>query len=352
MVRSIEINNTCPDVGQKTFTWLPIIVNSIDMRHRIPVIAFNVILMLSTIFLNLLSVITIRKSSQLKNKVCYFVILVQSVVDFVVGIFGMPLFIVFLAASLLAIRNSLAIVILIHCVFITTALSTVTLSAMTLERYIAVLHPYSHKTHVTKGRILTYVGVFGLIEITTTISAIFTWSFMQYYLPITILVHFFFTVFTYTRIYFVVRKLDHAKRPVDIAQNQSVKKCLLREIKHAKTCFITVLCFAICILPSATGPIFVGNGSAQFRAELFNWGVTVYGLNSSLNSMIFFWNKALLRKEACAILTPLYSKARKLAKPFCLCFNKLSKQWTAPGLGNYTELRSKKVVLHADGVSS
>jgi hypothetical protein len=27
----------------------------------------------------------------------------------------------------------------------------------------------------------------------------------------------------------------------------------------------------------------------------------VYGLNSSLNSMIFFGNKALLRKEACAI---------------------------------------------------
>ena len=161
-----------------------------------------------------------------------------------------------------------------------------------------------------------YVSVFGLIEITTTIPAIFTWSFMQYYLPITILVHFFFTVFTYTRIYFVVRKLDHAKRPVDIAQNQSVKKCFLREIKHAKTCFITVLCFAICILPSAAGPIFVGNVSAQFRAALFNWGVTVYGLNSSLNSMIFFWNKALLRKEACAILTPF---CRSCIRAFKIC---------------------------------
>ena len=49
--------------------------------NRIFNIVFLGILMLSTIFLNTVAIITIQKSPQLKKKLCYFVILVQSCVD-------------------------------------------------------------------------------------------------------------------------------------------------------------------------------------------------------------------------------------------------------------------------------
>lgn len=58
-----------------------IVFTLIDIKNRILLIAVNAILFFSTVFLKLLSVITIRKSSQLKHKLYYFVILVQSVLS-------------------------------------------------------------------------------------------------------------------------------------------------------------------------------------------------------------------------------------------------------------------------------
>ena len=52
-------------------------------RYRIALLLVNCMLLLSTISLNGISIITIRKSSQLKSKVCYFVILLQSIVVWV-----------------------------------------------------------------------------------------------------------------------------------------------------------------------------------------------------------------------------------------------------------------------------
>ncbi len=119
-----------------------------DTKNRILLIAFNVLLMFCTIFLNLLSVVTIRKSSQLKNKLCHFVILLQSAVDLGVGVFSITSLIAFLAIPLLGIRNCVGIGLLFLLKFLPVSLSTVILSAMTVERYIGVLQPYSYQTSV------------------------------------------------------------------------------------------------------------------------------------------------------------------------------------------------------------
>ena len=58
---------------------------------QIALLVVNCILFFSTISLNGISIITIRRSCQLRSKVCYFVILLQSVVDLIVGAAGIPL---------------------------------------------------------------------------------------------------------------------------------------------------------------------------------------------------------------------------------------------------------------------
>ena len=95
-------NNTLQEkCAQNRFNELLTVVIAMDTKNRILLIAFNVLLMFCTIFLNLLSVVTIRKSSQLKNKLYYFVILIQSAVDFGVGVLSITSLIAFLAIPLL-----------------------------------------------------------------------------------------------------------------------------------------------------------------------------------------------------------------------------------------------------------
>ena len=54
------------------------------------VLVFNSILIIPTIVLNVVSIITVLKCSQLNSKPCYFVILVESVIDSAVGVVGIP----------------------------------------------------------------------------------------------------------------------------------------------------------------------------------------------------------------------------------------------------------------------
>ena len=58
--------------------------------NNISVIVFSAVLILPTIALNLVASITILKTPQLKSKPCYFIILVQSLIDLAVGSFWKP----------------------------------------------------------------------------------------------------------------------------------------------------------------------------------------------------------------------------------------------------------------------
>ena len=136
MTQSNQMNASipvkCPSiVNEGWISWLSV-VDTMDSKNRIAQLAFNIMLIFSTVFLNSLSVITIRKSSQLRNKICYFVILLQSTADCVVGVISIPLYVVFLAAPLLGIKNCLVIMVLIEAVFMVPSLSTGALSAMTV----------------------------------------------------------------------------------------------------------------------------------------------------------------------------------------------------------------------------
>ncbi len=302
MSHANEGNNTlqekCP---HNSFNGLLTVVIAMDTKNRILLIAFNVLLMFCTIFLNLLSVVTIRKSSQLKNKLCYFVILVQSAVDFGVGVLSITSFIVFLAIPLLGIRNCVGIGLLFLLgVNMASSLSAVTLSAMTVERYIGVLHPYSYQTSITKKRISIYVAVVNSLCLFDYVGLFFTsQATFGHFVTSTGAIFFLFMVYAYTRIFFVVKKLDRsASRPNDSEkQDQSRRRRLLREIKHAKSCFIVVICYGICSLPITLTLILARQGRIERGVYVF-WFLTLFMLNSSVNSVLFFWTKTLLRTEA------------------------------------------------------
>ncbi len=267
-------------------------------HSRIAVLVINCILFCSTVSLNAISVITIKKSSQLRSKVCYFVIALQSVVDLGVGVVSIPLFIYYLFSPFLNTANCTFITFALGITFLPCGFSIITQSAMTMERYIGVLHPYSYQTQVTKKRILVYVSG-SCLALLSVISSRdreiikISWAVM-------ILTFFFFTGFVYTRIYLIIRKLVRSEKgpACESDKNQnSIRRRIFHESRHARSCFLVVVCFGIFMLPLTLSSVFFKIGSIEY-IEYFSWAVTSMILNSSVNSLIFFWTKSLLRKEA------------------------------------------------------
>ena len=270
------------------------------------VIVFNGLLIIPTILLNAVPVITIWKSSQLSRKPCYFIILVQSMIDIAVGVGSIPLFIFVLRSLLGRYENCSVAFLAFRLTLVPLGLSAIILTALTLERYIAIVHPYSYSTEVTKKRLLIFIGFCFAVEFSVLALSLGIQQILPIYAVVKRALIFLFVVFAYTRIYLVVRKISRSPcKPQDLSSdgNLTRMKLFVQEIKQAKACFIVVICFCVLtFLPAATTiPLF---SMLQTFEELAvkPWMLTLSLSNSSVNSVIFFWTKTMLRKEAIKIL--------------------------------------------------
>ena len=274
--------------------------------NNISAIVFNAVLVVPTIALNLVASITILKTPQLKSKPCYFIILIQSVVDLAVGVLGIPSYI-FLAASWTGVASScLATLLTFRGGIISVLLSFFTISMLTLERYIAIVHPYAYKTQVTKKRLL--IGIASGVVVTVVLVAV---SFlgkglMGIYGIVMAGLSFLFTAFAYTRIYFAARCLiGSPSQPHDVAvpENLTKSKLLRQNIKLAKSCFAVVVCFfSLCFLPQAIAFPYYAKLKTVENVEVAVWIAALAPVNSIANSVLFFWAKKMLRKEGIKFL--------------------------------------------------
>jgi hypothetical protein len=268
--------------------------------NHIAILTVNIILIIPTILLNAVSITTIVKSSQLKNKLCYFIILLQSVTDLAVGVLGIPLFLIFLVTGMGKISNCFVATLAYRSSVLPIGVSILTLSALTMERYIAVLHPYS--TQVTRRRILLYLCSGVVVMFLVAILSLAIEGLIKRFTMVLATLFFTFAAFVYARIYLVVRKLA---RPSDATavNNLARQKMFIREIKQAQKCFNVVICFfVLCFLPVIV-TISVATHVDKYELQAIqNWATTLSISNSSVNSIIFFWTKTMLRKEAAKML--------------------------------------------------
>jgi uncharacterized membrane protein YidH (DUF202 family) len=263
----------------------------------------NGVLLIPTVLLNAVSVVTILKSSQLKSKPCYFIILVQSSIDLSVGVFGIPLYLVYIIQGITGLSNCFVTFLAKKSTILLIALSTITLSALTMERHIAILHPYAYSVKVTNKKILQYVVSGSVVTFLVIILSFVIQPAIMVFGMLLVTFVFIFTVFAYTRIYLVVRKLNRTQNRPSNPENQenlTRKKLFIGEIKQAKSCFIVVMCFfVLSFLPAIVISLVINRNlkRGEFLAN-DNWLYTISMFNSSVNSIIFFWTKTMLRKEA------------------------------------------------------
>jgi hypothetical protein len=270
-------------------------------NNRISNVVFLVLLMFPTIFLNAVAIITIQKTRSLKTKLCYYVILVQSSVDLGVGCFGTPIMIIYLLSPFLKVDLCVLFFFAKSTIFLSSGLSVVTLCALTMERYLCTFHPVAHRTRLTKKGFATYTIGSALILMAIVVASTFSENDVTRIAATGILSIFsIFNLFAYVRIYFKIRSMTRESRarvsPNDVAWQENRKRHV-GKTKQALSCFIIVMSFTVLLLPYVLSPIFV-----QFENMVWNayfwWSISLVILNSSSNSVIFFWRNALLRKEA------------------------------------------------------
>ena len=289
---------------QSTYQILVKIPSKAYFNKMISACSFIMLLMIPTILLNGLSVFAIKKCSQLKEKIPYFLIMVQSIADLAVGFITIPLMSYVCMTQVLGKADCLTQRILINIATFPASMSIICLTAMTVDRYLSVVYPLKHRTKVTKRKISNFIVygnmfIFAIIALSVLKTEILV-AFHSVYLFLFLVL----AVFMYTKIFIAIKT---RKRPGNvgnnIAQNNQNERNILQQIKLVKSCFLAVACFLLCFLASASFLIFQPYSEDTPNSVLFKmWTGTASFLNASLNSIIFFWTRPLLRTEAMKLL--------------------------------------------------
>ena len=274
-----------------------------------------IILVFTTVFLNGVAILTIWRSRILKEKTSNFTIMLQSIADFGNGAMVMPLIIYRWASEVAGSPSCVAVYVFKKLAMLVFFYTLTTLSAMNFDRYMAILHPLVHRNLVTNERLLTYVVAACTIQ---TIIYALNLTHSEIVRPVIITATILFiliTVFVYLKIFLRIRAATNRSGMISVEENlegrmnpsrsndskklsedRSRKANFLKELKAAKSSFLVVICCLVCYVPATLsfGPL---NQKSSFEAIAVKvWFVVLAMLNSSLNSVIYFWLNNKLRK--------------------------------------------------------
>lgn len=277
------------------------------LLHYMAMGIFISFVILFTILLNSVAIVTIVKSSQLMKKPCYFIILVQSSIDFSTSVMAMPFSLAYIVGTLNTSHNCVVNTFNFIMIVLSYEVSLICYAALTWERYVAILQPYAYTTRVTKRKLMIALSCAYLLDLPISAGFFIFWVKNLINLSIIKLTVFFsLFLYTYTHIYIVVRKLSRQTSSMASSDgNISRTKLFFQQIKLARSCFFAVICF----LSFMISPIVVifalsytwQSGSVNMHI-LSSWMFLISFSNSFVNSIIFFWSKTLLRKEALKLL--------------------------------------------------
>ena len=276
----------------------------------------NGVFMIMGTILNSVVIISLWRSSNLRKKLCYFMIFVLSCFDLVVASITHPI-IVFVTVSLAfqtynVLFVQIAILILNHLYgFAMFALLT-----LNVERFLSIVYPIFHRKCVTKRRLLSIIAFLQILTIVlSTLSfqdVLISGRIIVTVIPVTLFLLFLYLNYS---IFLVAKqrknKVCVAESPVD---DQKEKRHIILEFRKAFTCFLAVICFHLCTLPS----IVIGALCFVWNTSLFDekvvhlalWIPTISSINSTLNCLLLFWKNLVLRHEGMKIIKFFQQESR------------------------------------------
>ena len=294
----------------------PVIVEFPSTKYTINLVVSSVlccILIIPVVLLNGITAFTIFRSYQLKGKACHITVLTQSVADFTVGLLTLPLFAYLHLTEVYGTPDCVPSFVLSSIAFIPWGLSLASLCALTFERYMGVMYPIVHFNHVTKRMFLIYSGCVLLVTVVIVPLAVISATFYYIFCGIYAIVPFLLHTYCYSRILISTRKKLQQNCSSTLASksedkissestNHEQKRNSAKELKLAKSCALVVITFYVCCIPGEVLNIYYLERDFMIYRVVIAWYVVSLGVNTILNSVIFFWTRPILRKEAFKVL--------------------------------------------------
>ena len=281
------------------------------VNHAI-VCVLNVFLSFSTTFLNAMTMFAYWRSSQLQKKTSYFLIMLLSLSDFVVGAVCNPVYAVLVIKDLKRDGVCPLAAVFPMISFALFGMSFTVLFLLNLERYLGVIHPIFHRHKVTKFRILIASFVIWCPFAINAYILIVDEELGRIIWSIKICIFLIILIFIYAKIFRAGREMAMNRTSGD---GTATEKAFLRNIKLAKSCLIVLCCTFMCFLPMA-----ITNSTTNSLLELdlvgritWSWSITIMLSSSTLNSVIFFWRNEIIRNEAKKILRQTFLNSAWIA---------------------------------------
>ena len=271
----------------------------------------NIFFTFSGIVLNTLVIVSFWKSSQLRRKLCHFMIMVLSCFDLVSVVTCYPGILVFLIFWFEEDYDFLLkMMIYFEVGSIFTSFSLLTLFVLSIERYLGAYYPIFHSTSVTKRRLLTLLTVLLICKIILGVLAV---NDLVISGPVHVII---FVVIMFPPFLFINFKLFKISSEVRRRKAVSPEERMKLNFKNISTCLLAVACIGLLSIPTCVYIIFNINTKREWVTNVglsYIWTGTLYAMNCTFNSLIFFWKNKVLRIEGMKIL--------KTLKDFCWNLN-------------------------------
>ena len=276
----------------------------------------NITFILSGIILNTLVIASIWKSSQLRKKLCHFMIMVLSCVDLIAVVTSHPAILIFVISWLIDDQDlSLKLWFYLHFTDVIIGFSFCVLLVMSTERYLGAYYPIFHRTSVTRRRLLTILTLMLIFHI--TLSAICT---IGKVISLNVVFIIYIITISLPLVYFNI-KLFKISREVRRKNPARPEKRTTINLKSISSCLLVVACLVVLTICTSTYMVFHNFFEKKHATslKLFTiWTETLYTMNCTINSLIFFWKNKILRAEGMKILKALvcssYSSSKQVQK--------------------------------------
>ena len=321
----------------------------------------NLILCLMGTFLNALVVYVFWKTRSLRSKISYFMIMVLSSIDVLVTLTLHPAHLVMSIAEITGKPKCVYKMFYHIAAVVLSGMSFLTFFVMNVERYLSIVHPIFHLRYVTKLRCLLLCFVFWSVTVFCGPIAYPLHLNVQFVITVLAVIIMIGTCYIYIAIFFIARKrkrglkleeksrienssvfvvddltsdtlsskaiedgnLEKIPDTQNASNNQTTIKSVvktrekfsktisfLHSLQLAKMYLLVVISTFVLNLPNA---IVLGiyhdrlktvNGLVQSKI----WTVTLVLMNSTVNSLIFFWANQTLRNTGWKVCKKLFRR--------------------------------------------
>ena len=265
-------------------------IGSYAAYQKLLISVVNITLSITAFAGNILIIIALKRVSSLRPPSKLLLGCLAST-DLCVGLVTQPLFVAYIMSPEHSILCYYLSILFIRLSIILGGVSVSTLTAISVDRLLALLLGLRYRHVVTLRRVQSYVVITWIFSIVTTLTSSYDARITRSITFSATILCIFTSIFSYTKIYLTLR--NHQAQLQGHA-HQGQPNRYRKTVSSALWIQITLV---ICYLPYGTAAIFVINGSRMHFLDLV-WELTLslFMLNSTLNPFLYCWKIKEIRK--------------------------------------------------------